>query len=730
MKRHTPNASPTGQTPSNSSSSAVGRLIRIPLRLAKSPVGILVAYLAAAGAAFYAFSQVPELHELPVPLRIALVAALPVLALFFSTIPSLLEERRKKFPDAVQGSARKGYFRLEPREDEKIFTRADGVHHQVLKWMAQRTDLVMVLTGVSGAGKTSLLNAWVVPKLQRGGTTVIRLRGHQNLVAELEEQLVKPGQLAVAGDVRSLLQEGCRHASSGKVLVVIDQFEEFVILQDSERQEPFLSLLALLAQQPIDCLTFLLVLRSDYIGLLEKLELPMLRQGTTWTDVPPFTDSAARKFLSEGELQASPKSLAEALREAVEIEQTEGLIRPVTINLCGLALSHFGTSLPRRFRHGGLIRGFLRNSVTAPVAYDIAPRILPLLITDHVTKRPRSVDQLAKSTGMAHADIRACLRALGQADRAIVRPVDEHQSVWEISHDSLVAPLDSILTGWSVPVSRRIRPWTPWVAAILLAGLTLFGANWRKDPASKLAGMGWQMQQGSGRINLVTDRMPLTKSVPALQALQSPLQIKVENVQLTGAQTIDVSPLKDLPSLVSLDLSGTQVIDVSSLQDLKSLTALDLAGTKVRDVTPLKDLTGLTSLSLAGTQVGDVAPLKDLRNLTSLELSNTKVSDITPLKDLTNLTTLSLAVTQGVSDATPLKDLKNLTTLNLANTSITNVSPLKDLTNLSSLNLSNTQVTDVSSLKGLTGLTLLNLAGTPVTDVSALKDLKGLEIRR
>src|SRR5262249_34789131 len=153
------------------------------------------------------------------------------------------------------------------------------------------------------------------------------------------------------------------HISPNRLLIVLDQFEEFVIVQNAHQQQRFEQLLSSLREHPVDDVIFLLVFRSDYIGLIETLALPALVQDTNWKEIPPFTESAAREFLQNSGLRVSDELLRDVLREAAEIEQTKGLIRPVTINLCGLVLGRFAMGLPRGFRPGRLIRGFLRESV-------------------------------------------------------------------------------------------------------------------------------------------------------------------------------------------------------------------------------------------------------------------------------------------------------------------------------------------------------------------------------
>src|SRR5205807_2693816 len=123
----------------------------------------------------------------------------------------------------------------------------------------------------------------------------------------------------------------------------------------------------------------------------------------------------------------------------------KGLIRPITINLCGLVLERFCTGLPPSFRPGGLIRGFLRESLSLPELQDVAPMIIRHLITDHLTTQPRTIGELAQATKFEPQTVRGCLRRLGQDDRSLVRPLDQSQEIWEISHDFLVPLLDSVV---------------------------------------------------------------------------------------------------------------------------------------------------------------------------------------------------------------------------------------------------------------------------------------------
>ena len=76
-----------------------------------------------------------------------------------------------------------------------------------------------------------------------------------------------------------------------------------------------------------------------------------------------------------------------------------------------------------------------------------------------------------------------------------MRPIDEEQKTWEISHDFLVPLLDSIVARWRVSLWRKTRPWLPWVVAACMVVTVVAGMNWRKDAIPELTEMGWTVQR-------------------------------------------------------------------------------------------------------------------------------------------------------------------------------------------------------------------------------------------
>jgi predicted Ser/Thr protein kinase len=669
-------------------------------------IGLFSAYVVAlilTIAKFTDFTAALQAKGMPEWSATALIAVFPLLVFVISTLPSLIEQRRIKHYGEISGLVQSGYFTLRPREAEDGFERADGAHHEVFRWIRNTREPVLYLTGASGTGKTSVLDAWVIPKLRREGHVVIHLRGYEDLFKGIKGQILQPGLIWAhppvkeVDNLRSLLDRACRRLGANRLIIVVDQFEEVLILKDDEQRTAFQQFLS---AQTISGLTFLLVFRPEYEGLIQDQAWPRLHLNTNRRVISPFTENAANDFLRRSGLILNPDLLRAVLRESTEIEQgTIGLIRPVTINLCGLVLSRFSSGLPRKFR-GGIIRGFLSESLLLPEVRYVAEKIIPNLITDNVTRRPRTISEVAEAMQLTPARVLACMRRLGESDRAIVRPLDEQEETWEISHDFLVPLLDSIVarrTLW-----RRLRPWAPWVAVACLALAAVVAPLLTKnDPRAELRKQGWTISDDKGVLLLT----PLNRKAPI------PPQ--------------SISILRTLPLPYSLDLERTEVADVSALRDLKGLTTLNLESTQVADVSPLRDLKSLSTLDLGYTQVSDLAALRDLNSLTTLNLRLTQGADVSALAALKSLKTLDLRYAQ-VSDVSALRHLKSLTTLNLGGTKVVDVSALRDLKGLTTLDLGYTPVADVSALRDLKSLTMLHLGGTQVGDVSALRDLKSL----
>jgi hypothetical protein len=748
-----PVAPPPPNAASEAKNSSQAGLLAMTARYATSQLAALTAFFGAIVAAYLSFEKLRKNVGNDLGLSkgecAALVIALLALLFFFHTLPTLLEKRRKAMLAEITGSTKPGYFQLAPREDEATFHRADGKHEDVLKWLRHPPRRVLYLTGSSGTGKSSLLAAWALPKLESEGIRVIRLRGYQDPAQALEEELKRPGVIwkrnpPETTNLSALFEEAHQHVQPARILVVFDQFEEFLILQEEQQRTRFVEFLTTQAGLKDTGSTILLVFRAEYDGFIQDLNLPVPMYGQNLQKVSAFTQIAARDFLVGSGLNIQDQLLADVLREAAKAEETKGLIRPVTLNLCGLVLSRFATGLPRTFRPGRLIHGFVYEAIFQKEVREATPILLPKLISHQATKQPCTIDDLTNDTSFAPRQVRGVMFKLGDPERGIVHALDPEYNIWEISHDFLVPMIDSILARWRVSTWRRVRPWLPLVYAAALLAMLFVAPRLLTDPIHELARIGWNTRNidalnpedadlvQDGIKYIFTFKSTLTpESVHALKRIPLPFAVKLTDISSFDSAHFD--NWSGLTNLRRLDLSGASkgFSDISALTNMSHLTSVVFPYNFQATDAELKLLPrSLTRLILTGdTRITD-AGLKDLpRSLTWLDLlGDDKITDA-GIKDLPqSLTSLDLSGDAQITDA-GIKDLpRSLTMLRLhGDDKITDagLAGLKDrLISLTSLDLhDDARITD-AGLKDLPrSLTWLILKDDDNITDAGLKDL-------
>ena len=178
-------------------------------------------------------------------------------------------------------------------------------------------------------------------------------------------------------------------------MIVLGQFEEFFILAGAEQQQGFVTALADLRARSIEGLKLLLVLRSDYTSAIDESKLPLLRQAENWREVGRFTLAAGTRFLAQSGLGLQPDALDRLATSVAELDDSPGMIRPITLNVIGHVLSE-GRAIAPSLDAGRLVHHYIEQSVEQPAIRALAPRVLSELITEQGTKRPRSEQHLAK----------------------------------------------------------------------------------------------------------------------------------------------------------------------------------------------------------------------------------------------------------------------------------------------------------------------------------------------
>lgn len=154
--------------------------------------------------------------------------------------------------------------------------------HRVLKRLSE-TRHFLALIGPPGCGKTSLVQAGVVPALRSelGEALLVLSIEHPSLDALLDLQ--RQGLVQPAEDLALAVRERARKTGARRVLIVLDHAEELLLLAPAGQRNLIDQLLAL--TRPGEELepTLLLIARSDCLGALAALSplLPPLLEAAT-----------------------------------------------------------------------------------------------------------------------------------------------------------------------------------------------------------------------------------------------------------------------------------------------------------------------------------------------------------------------------------------------------------------------------------------------------------------
>jgi hypothetical protein len=343
---------------------------------------------------------------------------------------------------------------------------------------------------MSGCGKSSLLNASVLPRLRKHSPAYITLsvRSFEDPLQALREALTKQGLMrddaqAENWDMKALLETACRKIKDRRLIVVFDQFEELLIIHGEEGQptQRAIELLQELKKHPVERLTLLVVFRTEYQGLLIDAGLGPLNSEKNWTVVDPFTTSGAASFLENSGLKLTSEQITTILTEANLYEKTRGFVRAITLNMIGLALDRI--AVPRQavaihgFDTGGILLDYATESLDNADPNGYGKTVMRHMLSADGTKIPQTIDQLHEKTKLKHGSIESLM--LNCKTDGLVRLLDESRRLWEISHDFVANLIAKAVSRDDRTCFQKARP---WILAFLLTGWIAFAAMLFSQP--------------------------------------------------------------------------------------------------------------------------------------------------------------------------------------------------------------------------------------------------------
>ena len=741
-------------------------------------VGLVASYI---GSCVYFVNNVESLADLERQLEIILgtdihpaifwsVLLTPILIIIiFQGVPAILQfkESRRDKARSFETPAKlsKSAFRLTQIEDidREEYSRLDRKELEALKWVKKSKGSVLFLSGKSGVGKSSLVSAYLVPELKDAGWAVVEDRAHGNVTSRIAKVLKDrddlfprkpsgdPSLQELLGAIGDQQKQKQKIENVDPLLLVIDQFEEIMILKDPNITLQFSELITYLTESSLPKVKLLLIYRSDY-------ESEILNEVLSWGLLPHIQKQnsfhldlcnrgQAEQFLRKSRLPADDKTREALFRGLDNIEKTQGLYRLITLNMVGLFLERMGDKLVGEPEQ--LIQNYLVRCITEGVDNSIAARkrILDALVSDAGTILQQTENKLIKVAAQSRHKTVAMLRSLAQ--NGLVREVKGPETSWEISHDFLASLIGRAIGRLRPTFWSRVKPsFGPLAVIGWMVVLFIGPLFWQQSAESKSreiiknsggtfnpieidADEGYEVDFDFQTSENCEDPSKWSDVGLAFRSFPQTFVISFDDVDLSPETKPLCSTdwfykfLSILPTKVGLtELIFPPNVNFLSFEGLNlpdGLTDLTLDSSTISSFEGLSLPEGLTNLSLGSSTISSFEGLNLPDGLTRLDLGRSTVSSLEGLNLPEGLSILDLS-RSTISSFKGLNLSEGLTRLRLDRSTISSFEGLNLPEGLTNLDLDRSTISSFEGLSLPDGLTNLDL------DRSTISSFEGLSL--
>lgn len=367
-------------------------------------------------------------------------------------------------PSSGDGPPRPSFRGLLPFHEsdrESFFGREADVDALVARVLDPELGLV-VLYGESGAGKTSLLQAGLVPRLFEEGALPLVVRPSGDPLGALGAEASRRAGRARRSE-ESLPDFLARlGAGGGPVVLLLDQFEEAFLASGAGARSALLSFLREIGRRFAD-VRVVVSTRSDFLHLLPEALADVVAEPLLLRRLQPlraFDEAAAARVLARG-LEAAGLSFESSLPEHVagELSDGSGAVLPSELQIVGQQVVARRLLTARAFDAAGgkeeLLRGFVADVLRSAPAPETARLALRALAAEDGTRLLLTSVEVARRVDRPPADAEAALLHLESARLARARH-DVTPPAWELVHEYVAARLEA-LTGEPEDERKRAR---------------------------------------------------------------------------------------------------------------------------------------------------------------------------------------------------------------------------------------------------------------------------------
>jgi formylglycine-generating enzyme required for sulfatase activity len=349
----------------------------------------------------------------------------------------------------------KGLVAYEAQDRALFFGRDREIEGLTALIHAQR---LVLLYGDSGVGKSSLLQAGVIPRMEEAdpGYAVINARALTDPADAVRAALRRKLPEAELPDEETPLVDflaAATRALDRPLVVVIDQFEEFFIRFSPEFRAEFIAELGALYEARDLPVKVMLSLREDYLAHVSEIEecIPEIFQ--TRRRLKPLSREQTCEAIVRPVEALSYTYAPKLVHQLLDDLTHEGMMLPQLQLVCG-ALFHHARREGRKTLTltdyealggaQGVLRGYLDQELRRlpPEEQALARDLLEELVTSRRTKKVETLTEMATALATELRALRTVVEKLVRA--RLLHPVERAEATetaYELAHEYLIAEI-------------------------------------------------------------------------------------------------------------------------------------------------------------------------------------------------------------------------------------------------------------------------------------------------
>lgn len=350
------------------------------------------------------------------------------------------------------------------KEDRKVFfgreREIEELYHRVFE------EKIMLVYGVSGTGKSSLIHCGIANKFHDSDWLPINIRRDEDIVNSLANAIKK----AVITPIETEIKAANQFKKSVRslyldhykpILFIFDQFEELFIFGNKEEKKEFIKIVKSLTESDLQC-RFMFVLREEYLAGVTEFEkvIPTFLanrvriERMTLTNAVQVIEGPCKVFKIDLEEGFSTEMLEKLSPESAEVELTylqvflDKIYRLATKESQGSA-RYFHRGLFQQIGNvSDLLGDFLDEQIELLPKPESTLAVLKSFVSVKGTKRQMSIEEVqdyAKTLGkpIDERELQEMLQTLIQL--RILRDKDQNNR-YELRHDALATKIYEKIT--------------------------------------------------------------------------------------------------------------------------------------------------------------------------------------------------------------------------------------------------------------------------------------------